>query len=157
MTSRQNIYLKEEDSKTGHQLASFLSGVSFYFYPNIAVLSHAATTIIEIYWIKYYNQMKFISNWIPLDKIKMIIFPVVFGYVLHIRAFTPWLAPSMLKKLMHLTTNYKYKSISSLLYFLDICFNSNIYFFFILLLNRDARIYTRYHKYLFGLEPQFIL
>lgn len=108
LTGRHNTYLKEEDSKAGHQLASFLSGLSFYFYPNIAVFSHAATTIIEIFWIKNYNQMKFISNWIPLDKIKMIIFPIVFGYVLHIRAFTPWLAPSMLKKLMHLTTNYKY-------------------------------------------------
>lgn len=129
LTSRHNTYLREEESNSGHKLASFLSGFTFYFYPNLAVFSHATITIVELFWNKYYEQIKSYMKWIPLDKIKMmgIIFPIVFGYVLHIRAFTPWLAPSMLKKLMHLTTNYKYNSIFDLKWFEN---NFDILFFF---------------------------
>lgn len=107
--NRDNIYLNENDSIKGHQLASFFSGLPFYFYPNFAIFSHTAINIIEIYWNLYYDQIKTMFKWIPLDRIplKNIVFPFVFGYALHIRAFEPWLAPSILKKLMHLTTNYK--------------------------------------------------
>lgn len=107
--NRRNIYLNEEVSKRNNQLASLLCGLVFYLYPDQAIFSHTAVTIIEIYWTLYYDRIKAFLKWIPLDKIKMlhIVFPIVFGYMCHIRAFTPWLAPAMLKKLMHFSTNYK--------------------------------------------------
>lgn len=107
--NRQNIYLSETVSKRDNQISSFLCGIAFYLYPDISVFSHTVITIIEIYWTLYYEQIKSYVKWIPLDKINMvqIVFPIVFGYVLHIRAFHPWLAPSILKKLMALTTSYK--------------------------------------------------
>ncbi|XP_055324797.1 uncharacterized protein LOC129579144 [Sitodiplosis mosellana] len=128
--SRRNIYLSEEVSKKDNKLASLLCGLVFYLYPDQSIFSHTAITIIEIYWKLYYEQIKSFVTWIPLDKIKIIhiVFPIVFGYVTHIRAFNPWLAPPILKKLMHLSTNYK-----------------------------DAAIVTKYHELLFGLTPQFIL
>lgn len=86
-----------------------MCGLVFYLYPDQSIFSHTAITIIEIYWKLYYDQIKSYVTWIPLDKIKIvhIVFPIVFGYVTHIRAFNPWLAPPILKKLMHLSTNYK--------------------------------------------------
>lgn len=93
----------------GHYLASFISGLTFYLYPNYSLLSHASINIIEIYWNLYYEKVKSFVHWLPWDHIRMkcFVFPFVFGYALHIRAFEPWLAPSMLKKLMHLTTSFK--------------------------------------------------
>lgn len=107
--NRRNIYLSEELSKQSNQIASLLSGLAFYLYPDRAIFSHTAITIIEIYWTAYYERIKSFLKWIPLDKIKMthVIFPFAFGYVCHIRAFNPWLAPPMLMKFMHFTTNYK--------------------------------------------------
>lgn len=108
-SNRRNIYLSDGVSKRDNQLASFLCGLVFYLYPDHAIFSHAAITTIEIYWTLYYEKIKSLLNWIPLDKIKMVhvVFPIVFGYALHIRAFKPWLAPAILKKLMHFSTNYK--------------------------------------------------
>ncbi|XP_031619734.1 uncharacterized protein LOC116338535 [Contarinia nasturtii] len=128
--SRRNIYLCEETSKKDNQLASLMSGLVFYLYPDQSIFSHTVITIIEIYWTHYYEQIKTFLKWIPLEKINMIhvVFPLVFGYVTHIRTFYPYLAPAIQKKLMHLSTNYK-----------------------------DAAIFTAYHKFLFGLTPQFLL
>lgn len=86
-----------------------MSGLAFYLYPNPAILSHTAITTIEVYWKLYYNSIKAA---LPVQKISMarIVYPMVFGYLLHMRAFTPWLAPSILKKIMHFTTNYKWVS-----------------------------------------------
>lgn len=108
--NRRNIYLDEEISKRDNEIASLLCGSAFYLYPDQAIFSHTAITIVEIYWTLYYEQIKSYVKWIPLDKIKMIyvFFPIAFGYVTHVRVFYPWLAPAILKKLMHLTTNYKY-------------------------------------------------
>lgn len=156
LRNRRNIYLDETISKQDNQIASLLCGSAFYLYPDQSIFSHTAITIVEIYWTLYCEQIKSYLKWIPLDKIKMIyiVFPIVFGYVCHVRVFYPWLAPSILKKLMHLTTNYKYdllnhiKSINLIEF--PFVFVFVIYF-------RDRSIVTKYHKLLFGLNPQFIL
>lgn len=107
--NRHNIYISEAVSKRDNQLASFLCGLAFYLYPDFSVFSHTVITIIEIYWTIYYEQIKSTLKWIPLEKIKMVhvVFPFVFGYVIHLRAFKPWLAPAILKKFINLTTNFK--------------------------------------------------
>lgn len=108
--NRRNIYLDEATSMRDNQIASLLCGSAFYLYPDQAIFSHTVITIVEIYWTLYYEKIKSHLKWIPLDRIKMIyiFFPIAFGYVCHVRVFYPWLAPAILKKLMHLTTNYKY-------------------------------------------------
>lgn len=92
-----------------HTLSSIFSGITYYVYPDQAILSHVAINVIEIFWKLNYERIKLLIPFIPFDKLSMtqIVFPIVFGYLCHVRAFTPWLAPSMLKKLMHLTTNFK--------------------------------------------------
>lgn len=154
--NRRNIYLDETISKRDNQIASLLCGSAFYLYPDQAIFSHTAITIVEIYWTLYYEQIKTFLKWIPLDKIKMIyvFFPIAFGYVCHVRVFYPWLAPSILKKLMHLTTNYKY-----VLPEMECTFQltNSIQVLFVPLFSRDRSIVTKYHKLLFGLNPQFIL
>lgn len=91
-------------------LASALSGLAFYLYPNTSIFGHIVITTIEIFWKLHKDTLKRLLPWLPIDVVSMniVTFPIVFGIMNHVRAFTPWLAPSMLKKIMSLSTNYKY-------------------------------------------------
>lgn len=108
--NRRNVYLDEDDERNTFKLAAFLSGLAFYFYPDFSIFSHIVITVVELYYKLNKDRIKSFVPWIPLDKINMmhVFFPPLLGYLLHIRSFTPWLAPQMLKKFMHLTTDARY-------------------------------------------------
>lgn len=95
-----------------HSLASFVAGGSFYLYSDTQLLCHALVTAIEQFWENYKTLS--ITSGTPaiaiLSRLPIarIFYPFGFAYLLHVRAFEPWLAPAVLKNLMNLTTNFKW-------------------------------------------------
>lgn len=152
-------YTETSDAKSdtkNHFIASALSGLAFYLYPNTSIFGHIAITIVEIFWKLNKPTLRQKCPWLPIDAVSMniVTFPIAFSIMNHVRAFTPWLAPSMLKKIMSLSTNYKWVPA------IEFCLNT--FWIYIggqwsLPHYRDEDIYTRFYAALFGLERQFII
>lgn len=95
-----------------HCASSFAAGIAFYLYPDPQLLAHATATAVQLTWDNYIQQNSdserpTVINVMNRLELARLFYPLAFAYLLHVRVFYPWLAPSVLQNLMHLTTNFK--------------------------------------------------
>lgn len=94
------------ESKYANILAGFVAGGFFYFYPQSSFLAYAIACTIEIVWQRMQNSKRphqFIRkiNELPLARI---FYPIIMGYLFHMRSFYPWQTPTLLHKVMSFVT-----------------------------------------------------
>lgn len=104
-----NRYFGNETS-IGNFLAAFLSGSAFYFSPDASIFGHASACVIETLWARYCAsdlpkpELVELFNRLPIARL---FYAFGVGYLFHVRAFYPYLAPSLLKKIMQYVTNHQ--------------------------------------------------
>ena len=79
------------------------------------MLSHAISYAMELFWAKYVagnSQKSKICEILYRIPMVNLVYIVGGGYMFHTRTFYPWLAPTFLKRLMDLITDYKWVSIA---------------------------------------------
>lgn len=89
-------------------VSAFLSGVSFYMYPNLTILSHATVTATKLLWAKWSHVILSPTIIERMDGLPMakIYYVLAIGYAFHMRAFYPWMCPNlMLRACQHTSGN----------------------------------------------------
>lgn len=95
------------ETKFANFFAAFLAGGFFYFYPQLPFLAYCIACTIEISWqrIRRYKRQKFAIiqkiDALPLAKIS---YPILMGFLFHMRSFYPWQTPTLLQKVMNFVT-----------------------------------------------------
>lgn len=89
------------ESKLGNYIAAFLAGGFFYFYPQLPFLAYGIACTIEILWQRLRRRRKFIIirklDELPLARI---FYPILMGFLFHMRSFYPWQTPTLIHKVM---------------------------------------------------------
>lgn len=104
-----NRYFGNETS-TSNILAAFISGSTFYLSPDMSIFGHASACVIETLWQRYLSsdspkpEIVHLINQLPIARL---FYAFGVGYLFHIRAFYPYLAPGLLKKIMQFVTNHQ--------------------------------------------------
>lgn len=91
-------------------VSGFLAGAIYSIYPELPIFGHAVTCVIETLWLRYIaspvKKPKVIEmfNRLPIAKCFL-----SFGmsFLLHMRAFAPYLAPRLLIDIISYVTNQK--------------------------------------------------
>lgn len=95
------------ESKIANGLAGFLAGGFFYFYPQLSFLSYGLACTIEIVWQRFrkHKHRRFaIIRRIDQLPLARIFYPILMGYLFHMRSFYPWQVPTLLHKVMAFVT-----------------------------------------------------
>lgn len=95
------------ESKFANYFAAFLAGSLFYIYPKLPFLSYGIACAIEIVWkrLRRHKRRRF-TIIRKLDKLPLarIFYPILMGFLFHIRSFFPWQTPTLIQKVMSFVT-----------------------------------------------------
>lgn len=98
--------LFKEDCTRIHLISAFISGISFYAYPQMSLFGHAFVTGVELLWTDYnqrsIEKKKSCSTMSFLHKISFsrILYPIFFGYLCYLRPFYPWATPKIMMSIL---------------------------------------------------------
>lgn len=97
------------DLSTANFVSAFVSGIFFYFYPNIPLFAHTLSCTLQIVWQRLL-ETKFSEKFPILSEINRIPFAGLtytfgFAYLNHVRTFFPWQSSSFLKKAVNYGSN----------------------------------------------------
>lgn len=104
-----NRYFGSETS-LGNMMAAFIAGSAFYLSPDVSIFGHASACVVETLWERYYTsnipkpELVELFNKLPISRL---FYAFGVGYLFHVRAFYPYLAPGLLKKIMQFVTNHQ--------------------------------------------------
>lgn len=91
-------------------MAAFIAGSAFYLSPDLSIFGHASACVVETLWERYcasdISKPEWVAyfNRLPLARL---FYAFGVGYLFHVRAFYPYLAPGLLKKIMQFVTNHQ--------------------------------------------------